>query len=243
VNTEVTAQIEKLSQQFNDVLKKKADLLAIEQMISEKESERIKELESLQQTIERKASQDELVRLKKAIEKDLHRALSQQATHTAQHQHEMLEVTEDGRAATTAIGRQHYRCVACDRVAGTSTAGTTTTIDRVPADSGTMSFFDLAPNIAYKRWIVRDLIRQTKAEIAARQAKQDPEPPSAGAATSKGARKPATRDKPATSSKRPGSAPTTLPPIDGFSSQAPTAQETTSTAATASSKPDRDKRS
>eukprot|EP00727_Mastigamoeba_balamuthi_P005758 m51a1_g1801 hypothetical protein (763) ;mRNA; r:444495-447086 len=212
VNVDLSRQIERLSQQFSEVLRKKADLSAIEQMLVEKENERRQEIDMLQQTVERKVGHDELSGLKRAMEKDLQRSIAQMQT----------SEEDDGRASKSAFTRTGLqKCIACDRLVGSTADHACEAAAPEPTAAVRDGWFDLAPNIAYKRWIVKDLLKATR--DGARSFVPPPQGPGGPGTAGGGRSKPGTGgdklpSKPGSPGKK-GATPS-LPPISGASATA-----------------------
>eukprot|EP01105_Mastigella_eilhardi_P018574 TRINITY_DN4310_c0_g1_i3.p1 TRINITY_DN4310_c0_g1~~TRINITY_DN4310_c0_g1_i3.p1 ORF type:complete len:375 (+),score=114.22 TRINITY_DN4310_c0_g1_i3:161-1285(+) len=166
INTEFSSAIEKLSSQYADVLRKKADISVIENLLNDREAERKNELEGLQHTLDRKASHDELLHMKRLLERDLQRSVlksQQQALGDA------VDHADAGDIKTS-LGRLPFKCIACNR----ETSGVTEapgsnhfplppTIDLMQREA----WFDLAPQIAFKRWRVKDIMKNKYPTLSA----------------------------------------------------------------------------
>ena len=181
----IMSVLEEHSKQLSQLFQNKADLTAIDNLLQEKEPQVINapiippsadadEVKLLKESMNKKVSREELEKMKKIIEKEITTIVNHLTGGFPS------EKVKDGIAV-----RVHYRCLACDRIIwriGAPNFGTSLTTTSISHTHDTtvrprtvdgslknsnlvdIPIRSLAPNIAFRRWQVKQVFRHQQVE-------------------------------------------------------------------------------
>jgi len=148
------------------LLHTKADLSSVDHLLESKVQENAnnvpkdsEDMDNLKEALNSKVNRDELRRMKRTLQKELDRALKEVSLFTHPE-----NVMNEGPALAT---RAHYRCLACDRIIFRINTKPMNVYgsDKSPYSEKSlppMWGYDLAPNVAWRRSQVRDLLNSSK---------------------------------------------------------------------------------